>query len=309
MLMRSNVSIIIPFYNGEKYFKKLVFSIVNSIKMVDISYTFQLIVIVDSIETKTEFINEILYNYLDSLINVKFEIIKNKINEGVARSRNIGFSISNGDLIHLIDQDDTIEPFFYSTILEASKNFNFILVNGNVNYESGNYASHKLYYFKQKLNIDKLVWSDFIRSPGQIVFSKELIINLRFPEPVIYRGADDRFFWFKMFVINSNLIKAIYLHQTLYNASIHSENYSSDKINLINSALENWHIFLRENKTNKKLLRSINNNIKSLMYSAKIKQNGIDNLIGFIFRCHYFIDMNKITRFIFKRIKPFNFKL
>lgn len=306
--MKNKISIIIPYYNGEKYFQKLIISIFNSIKLVDLKFSFQLIIVVDSIETKIEFINDILNNYLVSLINVKCHIIKNEINEGVARSRNIGLSIADGDLIHLIDQDDTIEPFFYSTVLEASKKYNFILVNGNVNYESSNYAKHKLYYFKQKLNIDKLVWSDFIRSPGQIVFSKELISNLLFPEPVIYRGADDRFFWFKMFIINSDFIKPIYLHQTLYNASIHNENYSLDQINLLNSAIENWHIFLKENKTNKKLLRSINNNIKSLMYSAKIKQSGIDTLIGFIFRCHYFIDLNKIIRFIFKRIKPFNFK-
>ena len=306
--MKNKISIIIPYYNGEKYFQKLIVSIFNSIKLVDLSFSFQLIIIVDSIETKIEFINNVLKNYLDNLFNVKFQIIKNEINEGVARSRNIGFSIANGDLIHLIDQDDTIEPFFYSTILEASKNFNFILVNGNVNYESGNYAKHKLYYFNQKLNIDKLIWSDFIRSPGQIVFSKELILNLRFPEPVIYRGADDRFFWFKMFIINSDFIKPIYLHQTLYNACIHTDNYSLDKINLLNSAIENWHIFLKENKTNKKLLRPINNNLKSLMYSAKIKQSVFDTLIGFIFRCLYFVDLNKIIRFIFKRIKPFNFK-
>jgi glycosyltransferase involved in cell wall biosynthesis len=304
--MKNKVSIIIPYYNGEKYFEKLVISILKSIILVDISFSFQIIVIIDSIETKTDFINHILSN-LGNLTNVKFEIIKNKINEGVARSRNIGFSIANGDLIHLIDQDDTIEPLFYPTIFQASKKFNFILVNGNVNYEIGNYSNHKLYYFNQKLNIDKLVWSDFIRSPGQIVFSKELILNLKFPEPLVYKGADDRFFWFKMFIINNNLIKPIYLHQTLYNACIHSDNYSLDKINLLYSALENWYIFLKENTIDKKLLRSINNNIKSLKYSAKVKQSVNDSLIGFIFRSLYFVDANKIIRFIFKRIKPFKF--
>ena len=304
--MKNKVSIIIPYYNGEKYFEKLVISILKSIILVDVNFSFQLIVIIDSIETKTEFINHILSN-LDNLTNVKFEIIKNKINEGVARSRNIGFSIANGDLIHLIDQDDTIEPLFYPTIFQASKKFNFILVNGNVNYETGNYSNHKLYYFNQKLNIDKLVWSDFIRSPGQIVFSKELILNLKFPEPLVYKGADDRFFWFKMFIINNNLIKPIYLHQTLYNACIHSDNYSLDKINLLYSALENWYIFLKENTIDTKLLRSSNNNIKSLKYSAKVKQSVNDSLIGFIFRSLYFVDANKITRFIFKRIKPFKF--
>jgi hypothetical protein len=105
-----------------------------------------------------------------------------------------------------------------------------------------------------------------------------------------------------MFFNNKNVIKAIYLHEVLYNAFIHNHNYSSDQINLRKSTLENWDIFLKENELNKKLLKSINNDILSLKFSANIKQTRIDNLAGFFYRVIYFLDANKVIRYIFKRL-------
>lgn len=300
--MHNKISIIIPYYNGECFFKDLVVSIFNSIKLVNECFSFQIIVIIDSMNTNIEFVNSILDNHKVGLSNVDCQIVKNKTNYGVAKSRNIGLALANGELIHLIDQDDTIDVSFYNFILEYSKTFNFILVNGEVHYDNSNYNSHKLYYIKQYLSLNNLVSNDFIRSPGQVVFSKELILNIKFPEPANFKGADDRFFWFKIFYLNNNKIKPFFSKYVLYNAHIHCSNYSSDQINLRKSALENWEIFLSENEPDKKLLKSINNNIISLKFSANIEQNAIDQLLGLFYRMYYFIDLNRIIRFILKRI-------
>lgn len=300
--MENRISIIIPYYNGENYFRELIISIFNSIVLVDVRFSFQLIVIIDSIETDFEFVNSILTNYFADLSNVDIEIVKNKTNLGVAKSRNIGLSISNGDLIHLIDQDDKIDPFFYTLILEYSNKYNFILVNGQVHYEKSKFKSHKLYYLIQKLSLENLVSNDFIRSPGQVVFSKDLILKIKFPEPVNFKGADDRFFWFKIFFLNKSLLKPFYIKRVLYHALIHSTNFSSDKLNLRKSALENWDIFLSENEPDEILLKLINNDILSLRFSANIKQKVSDQFIGLIYRGLYFLDLNRIIRFIFKQI-------
>ena len=211
-------------------------------------------------------------------------------------------SVATGELFHLIDQDDTISPYFYSSILPQFDTYNFVLVNGRVHYENNKYNNHKLYYLKQKLTIMDLVRSDFIRSPGQVIFSKELISGIKFPEPSTYKGADDRFFWLKIFFMNDNSIKPIYLNEVLYNAYIHDENYSSDQINLRKSALENWIMFIKENKPNKKLLKSINNDILSLKFSANIEQTRFENIVGLYHRVIYFLDANKIIRIIYKRL-------
>lgn len=301
--MNKCFSVIIPFYRGQIFYSDLIISLKKSILYCDFQEVFfEIITIIDSMDTDYDVINDKTLECFSGLNNVKVVIQKNSENIGVAKSRNYGLSIATGNLIHLIDQDDTITPCFYSSIFTKSEFYNFFLVNGNVHYRDNKYNTHKLYYLKQKLSINNLVGNDFIRSPGQVVFSKELISGIKFPEPSTYKGADDRFFWLKIFFIHHNSIKPIYLNEVLYNAYIHDENYSSDQINLRKSALENWDIFLKENKPNKKLLKSINNNILSLKFSANIKQSRINNLVGSFYRVIYFLDANKVVRFIFKRL-------
>lgn len=300
--MKAKTSIIIPFYNGEKYFENLVISIFKSIELVENNFVFQIIVIIDSMETSLDFINDILFKYFSNLRNTEILVKKNSLNMGVAKSRNFGLAIANGDIIHLIDQDDTIEPYLYTLVLSKIDSFNFILVNGNVHYTNPMYNKHKLYYFKQDLSLKGLIFNDFIRSPGQVVFRRELISYIVFPEPIIHKGADDHFFWISIFFKNRSNIKPFYCNQVLYNALIHSDNYSSDQINLRKSSLENWDIFLRENKINKILLIAIYLNIYSLRFSASIKQSTFNNLLGFVTRMFYFMDLNKMVRYIFKRV-------
>jgi hypothetical protein len=301
--MNKSFSVIIPFYRGQIFYSDLIISIKKSILDLEFKEVFfEIIVIIDSIDTNYDVINKITLECFNGLNNVKVVIKKNSENIGVAKSRNYGLSIATGNLIHLIDQDDTINPCFYSSIFKISEVYNFFLVNGNVHYRNNKYNTHKLYYLKQKLSVNNLVKNDFIRSPGQVVFSKKLISGIKFPEPSTYKGADDRFFWLKIFFMNVNSIKPIYLDEVLYNAYIHDENYSSDQINLRKSAIENWDIFIKENKPNKKLLKSINNDILSLKFSANIKQSRIENIVGLYHRVIYFLDANKIIRFIFKRL-------
>jgi hypothetical protein len=301
--MNKCFSVIIPFYRGQIFYSDLIISVKKSILDCDFKEVFfEIITIIDSIDTDYDVINKITLECFNGLNNAKVVTKKNSENIGVAKSRNYGLSIATGNLIHLIDQDDTINTCFYSSIFTNSKVYNFFLVNGNVYYKNNKYTTHRLYYLKQKLSVNNLVKNDFIRSPGQVVFSKELISGIKFPEPSTYKGADDRFFWLKIFFMNDNTIKPIYLNEVLYNAYIHDENYSSDQINLRKSALENWEIFIKENKPNKKLLKSINNDILSLKFSANIKQSRIDNLVGLFYRVIYFLDANKIIRFILKRL-------
>lgn len=301
--MNKCFSVIIPFYKGHIFYSDLIISIKKSILDCDFKEIFfEIITIIDSMDTDYHVIHNKTLECFSGLNNVKVVTKKNSENIGVAKSRNYGLSIATGNLIHLIDQDDTINPCFYSSIFTKSEFYNFFLVNGNVHYRDNKYNTHKLYYLKQKLSVNNLVGNDFIRSPGQVVFSKELISGIKFQEPSTYKGADDRFFWLKIFFKYNDSIKPIYLNEVLYNAYIHDENYSSDQINLRKSAIENWDIFIKENKPNKKLLKSINNDILSLKFSANIKQSRIENLVGLYHRVIYFWDANKIIRFIFKRL-------
>lgn len=300
--MNNKLSIIIPFYNGDEFINRLIDSIYHSIINAPSNYLFQIVVIIDSISSSKEDLYKLFNDKFFELKNVELNIIKNEVNVGVAKSRNVGLNISDGGLIHLIDQDDAVDVDFYKCTIEKSSNFNFILVNGMVFYKESKFKPHKLYYLNQNLSLDNLVSNDFIRSPGQILFSRDLIKGFSFPEPTKFKGSDDRFFWFNIFFKNHRLIKPFYIDKPLYLAFIHDENYSADSINLLKSSLENWDIFLRDNYPSKELLNKINNNISSLKYSAGIPQNPPSYIKGVIYRFCYFLDLNKVIRFFYKRV-------
>jgi len=300
------ISIIIPFYNGEEFYGYLL----NSLRKAILSYqerqlTFELIVIIDSMETG---LNEMVYlteNYFRGMDNVDIIVRKNDKNLGVAGTRNRALDLCRGDYLHLIDQDDQVDELFYKEVLGLSDKYNFIVVNGKINYNTKRFNSHKCFYLTPELTVEGLLKNDFIRSPGQVVFSKELIQGFGFPEPKNYKGADDRFFWLRVFLANKEKLKPYYLDSPLYIAFIHDQNYSADQLNLRRSSLENWNILCAEVDISQ-YIKLVKADINSLKYSLGEKMD-FENLIsGGYHRLKYFLDPNKIIRFFFKRFKLFN---
>ncbi len=93
------VSILLPYYNNEKY----VFKTINSV-LKQTYKRFELIIIFDEyFKIKNDVYNKLLKLKKK---NKKIKIILNKKNLGVAISRNIGISKSKGKYIAFIDSDD-----------------------------------------------------------------------------------------------------------------------------------------------------------------------------------------------------------
>lgn len=296
------ISIIIPFYNGEAYYKQLLQSLKKAIvdtasKPID----FEVITIIDSMDTAEEDIRKLLIGNFSGVSGVRSILYKNEMNLGVAGSRNVGLSLAGGTHFHIIDQDDEVSEQFYSSVGDALDKKNFILVNGLVYYTNTKFNPHRLYYLNPKLNIKHILTNEFIRSPGQVIFSRRILGQTRFPEPKLNKGTDDRFFWIKLFLNNSE-IKTQYINQPLYIAHIHDENYSSDSLNLRKSSLENWDILKRECDLSK-YEKLIERNILSLKYSAGEQMALKSRLKGLINRSKYYLEPNKIIRYLFKRIK------
>lgn len=89
-----DVSVIIPTYNSGKYIEKAV----NSAKIQ--KYVKEVIVVDDA---STDDTREVLNNYIE---NNKITYIRNKINLGVAESRNVGVRKAKGKYIAFLDSDD-----------------------------------------------------------------------------------------------------------------------------------------------------------------------------------------------------------
>lgn len=294
------ISIIIPFYRGEAFIDKLFQSLAQAISHCNSKLIrFEIVIIIDSPETESENLIYTSQNHFIEFSNVNVVIEKNPVNLGVASSRNRALLMCKGNYIHIIDQDDEIDPNFYVFTLSNISNFNFILVNGIVRYSNSKYNKHLLYYVNPRLSLKNLILDDFIRSPGQVIFSKELTDGVQFPITSKYKGADDKFFWVLMFHVNEK-IKPIYIDSPLYYANIHESNYSLDNLNLQLSALENWEIIqsTRQLGTYRKYVKR---NINYLRYITGQSINYLEKIDGIKEKLIYSFDINRLVRYFIKR--------
>lgn len=297
----SSVSIIIPFFKGEQLISKLVKSLHSAIRRVEnLPVTFEVILIVDSPESDGMKLEEYFDEGLKGSGNVSVVIKRNEVNLGVASSRNVALLLATGDYIHIIDQDDQIEDSFYLRIIPLLTKYNFILVNGKVQYDREAYKTHLIYYFQPLLALKNLILDDFIRSPGQVVFSKEMAEHVSFPVTLTYKGADDKFFWVSMFYTHLRSIKPFYVKEPLYIANIHSSNYSADNQNLQLSCLENWSLLTNQHDFGN-YNTYVRRNVNYLRFITSTSDNLQQKLSGLKEWLIYATDLNKITRYIIKR--------
>lgn len=160
------VSIIVPVYNGGEKVIRCIKSIQGqSFK------SFECIVIDDG---STDLSYNILSDYLDSQNDDRFRLIR-KNNTGVADTRNYGISISKGDYIAFIDQDDRIkENYLYNYVNTIGEND--ILVGG---YERINNISEVM----NRIQLSNNEWSKFIvTAPWAHLYKKSFLIdnNIKF---------------------------------------------------------------------------------------------------------------------------------
>lgn len=293
------ISIIIPYYQGDKFIKTLLNSLNKAINTIHFDIDFEIILTIDSMETNRDEIEQLVLGYFADFNNVIVRVLKNKENIGVAATRNRAIEISSGDYLHIIDQDDEIHHNFYITAINNVKTHNFILFNGIVNYANF-YKPHLWFYLSPKLTLKKLLTNDFIRSPGQVFLAKNLSNNVFFPENTKNKGTDDRFFWLNIFIDKASILKPFYCKKPYYIAHIHNNNFSANKSEMAKSSLENCELLLKKNPSLKKSFRFYCHmqSQKLLNHSSLLWQHA---LIGGVTRILYFLDLNKLIRFLYKR--------
>lgn len=102
--MKKNlISVIVPVFNGEKYVEKCIGNLINQ------SYKAIEIIVVDdgSIDRS-----------MDIAARYPVKIIKQE-NKGVSAARNVGISHADGEYIHFMDVDDSINCDFYKSLIDA----------------------------------------------------------------------------------------------------------------------------------------------------------------------------------------------
>lgn len=159
------ISVIIPIYNTENYFKRCIESIINQ------TYTnLEIILINDgSTDNSIQICRE--YEKKDKRI-----ILIDKKNTGVSDSRNYGLNIATGKYISFIDSDDFLELNMYEQLIESIENNKAELAICKYNYYS---KGNKTPYSKSYPNIiDKdIFFKDTIMSGENIALWNKLFIR------------------------------------------------------------------------------------------------------------------------------------
>ena len=218
------ISIIVPVYNGEKYIKKCIDSLIKQ--------TYENIEIIVINDGSTDNTKAICESYSDKRL-----IVVNNSNHGVSYSRNDGIKRSNGDYITFVDADDWIEDNCIEKnvrILEKNKNIDVLRYNYKL--QGGKaFQSNNLYELSNKMisknEFDNSFYKHFISDTENIpclvmllFIRKEIIKKIHFNEKLTM--MEDVDFYFQIFREGSIFY---FSKDELYNYYINSNSVTHSK--------------------------------------------------------------------------------
>ena len=193
------ISVVIPLYNKAKFICETLDSVLQQ------DYSNLEILVVNDASTDESL--EVIKTYSDSRI----KIINNKTNQGLSESRNIGIKNSKGELIALLDADDTWAINYLSIINELFQKFPNQVIYGTDFLE----IFSKKGAFRTQKNINEtddntfVLVKDFFEAsksqailcPSSMVINKEIASDKMFNKAITY--AEDVDFYIRYFTSNS----------------------------------------------------------------------------------------------------------
>lgn len=222
------ISIIIPFYNGNKHLTKMK-------KVLDCNYKF----LRGVAELEVLFVNDSPWIEVEmqDLADAEYTIrvIKHSQNAGIHQARVTGISNASGDYIMMLDQDDVIVKDGLATLFNKIEETHCDCVIGNGVFQTPNGDKIILNnYGKTILAKDYhsyLVMGNLLSSPGQTLIRKNAIDPFWMEHIMKTNCADDLFLWC-LLMKKKNIAycnKLVYLHINT------GENFSLDKMNGLKS--------------------------------------------------------------------------
>lgn len=177
----TDISIIVPIYNSEKYLNRCIDSLINQTKK-----NLEFILINDGSTDKTE---NIIKTYKDERI----KYFKNK-NQGIGKTRNFGIEKAKGKYIMFLDSDDYLEIDACEKLFEKAdeEKLDLVICDYYKLYENGQREDIKLASFKNTTlkNYPELL-TEINLAPWNKIYKKDLIIKnkISFVEDLKYEDA------------------------------------------------------------------------------------------------------------------------
>ena len=220
------LSVVMPVYNGEKYLKKAIDSILDQTY-----HNFEFIIINDGSTDRTAQI-------LDNVKDERVQLI-NQENKGLIFSLSYGISIAKGDWIARMDADDISYPNRFEEQLKYINN-DYAVIGSQANIIDKNDKIYKTTKFE--LEHDKII-SKLLKQKPEIIHPSVLINKSKF---ILTGGydckmlhAEDTDLWLRI----SRIGKIINVNRPLLALRKHEDNISKIKLgtSIINSYISLAH--------------------------------------------------------------------
>ena len=286
-------SVILPTYNRAKFIEEAINSVLNQ------EYSnWELIIIDNFSEDNTQ---QIVEKFKDSRI----KYVKYKNDGIIAKSRNYGIKISNGNYLAFLDSDDYWYENKLSNILSFIKNYScdFLYHNMHIKYQNS-YLKRKIKYTR-KLNNPYL---DLINlgpafATSSVVLKRNLFLKINlFNEAKNYLAWEDFDAWLR-FAKESNSF--YFIKRFLGCTNIGNHNFSNDSIkkkNLLSFKKE-----YMENKKLSKLPYWWNYSLMRILLTEKKYKSSL-KFFGFLINNVSIKNFPKIVLFYLKNIILLNLK-
>lgn len=196
-----DISIIVPFFKGEKYLSRLLDSIdiASSNLKKEKNMSTELILVNDNPGTKVPIVQSVLNRVI---------VIENNCNSGIHFSRVKGLEKATGKYIVFLDQDDQLSDFSLVSQIESIGRFDMVIGNGENHFMNGKkqkfYTSESI---QKKSTEEKnyYLYRNMIVSPGQVLLLKDSIPVDWINNIMEVNGSDDYFLWLLMFKNKKNI--------------------------------------------------------------------------------------------------------
>ena len=207
-MKKSKVSVIMPVYNGERYIREAIKSILNQTYK-----NFELLIIDDCGQDKSM---DIVRAY--AKIDDRIRIIYNRSNKGIAYSRNVGLDVCDGEYIAIMDDDDYAFNYRLSKQVEfLDNNPQYDVVGGKAKWidGEGRVIKPEIDLLKDEKKIKTMFLFFNIFNKSEFMFRKEIVdkYNIRYEDGLL--GMEDFKFWIRVSKISaiSNIDDLILLHR------------------------------------------------------------------------------------------------
>ena len=181
---RPLVSVIMPAYNAEKYISEAIQSVISQ------TYTNWELFVLD--DCSTDGTAEIAEGFANA--DSRIRLLRNPQNLGVARTRNRGFDLANGEWIALLDSDDVWHSDKLEKQLTVAKEIGaeIIYCSYSLMNESGEHLSD--FIVPKTTSYDDML-KESVLSCSTVLMHREVLNNHRFSTDYYH---EDYAFWLKL---------------------------------------------------------------------------------------------------------------